>query len=159
MLQKIKGNLGRQEKGLEVLSSLLAEEFSQLTSRDPQSVTRTEFSIHELLRQLAVERVELRTFVREMEPAAERLTEVLDGLDPDEARDVREVLALVDLKEQAAAVQTEKNARMAYALALQGRTLLEFIQKRITPENKDTYSSSGRFRKPGTQGALLSGRL
>jgi len=159
MLQKIRGNLRRQEKGLEVLSSLLTEEFSQLTGRDPQAVTKTEFSIHELIRQLAAERLELRTFVQEMAPSGEKLADVLDGFDPDETEDVREVIALVDVKEQAVAVQAEKNARMAYALAVQGRNMLDFIQKKIIPENKDTYSSSGRFRKPGTQGALLSGRL
>ncbi|MDY7001584.1 MAG: flagellar export chaperone FlgN [Thermodesulfobacteriota bacterium] len=159
MLQKIKGNLRRQEKGLEVLFSLLEEEFSQLTGRNPQAVTKTEFSIHELIRQLAAERLELRAFVREMAPSGEKLTDILDGFDEAEAKDVREVLAYVDAKEQAVAVQAEKNARMAYALAIQGRNMLDFIQKKIIPDNKDTYSSSGRFRKPGTQGALLSGRL
>jgi len=159
MLQKIRGNLRRQEKGLEVLSSLLTEEFSQLTGRDPQAVTKTEFSIHELIRQLAVERLELKAFVQETAPSGERLTDILDGFDEAGTKDVRELLALIDGREQAVAVQAEKTARMAYALAAQGRNMIDFIQEKIIPENKDTYSSSGRFRKPGTQGALLSGRL
>ena len=159
MLHRIKGNLRRQEKGLEVLSSLLAEEFSQLTGRHPQAVTEIEFSVHELLRQLAVERMELRALVREMVPGAERLRDILDGLDPEEAADLRQTLARLDAKEQDVAVQAEKNAHMAYALAVQGRNILEFLREKIIPENKDTYSSSGRFQNPRPQGVLLSGRL
>ena len=57
MFAQIQGNLNRQLKGLELLVSLMEEEFELLCNRDTDAVATLEFSIHELLRQLAVERV------------------------------------------------------------------------------------------------------
>ena len=56
MYDIILGNLDRQARALKLLSSLLEEEFSLLVSRDTNAIMAQEFSIHELLRQLAVEK-------------------------------------------------------------------------------------------------------
>ena len=64
MYSRIKANLTRQGRGMDLLQDLLQEEFSHLRDRDPDSATRLEFSIHELIRQLAVERVDLKKLVK-----------------------------------------------------------------------------------------------
>ena len=60
MYTKIRANLFRQVKGLELLHSLLEEEFTSLLERNVEEVSSLEFSIHELMRQLLVERMEIR---------------------------------------------------------------------------------------------------
>lgn len=56
MYNVILGNLDRQAKALNLLSSLQEEEFSLLVRRDTDAIMAQEFSIHELLRQIAVEK-------------------------------------------------------------------------------------------------------
>ena len=56
MYDVILGNLDRQARALKLLSSLLEEEFSLLVKRDTDAIMAQEFSIHELLRQLAGEK-------------------------------------------------------------------------------------------------------
>lgn len=48
--------LTAQAKALNLLSSLQEEEFSLLVRRDTDAIMAQEFSIHELLRQIAVEK-------------------------------------------------------------------------------------------------------
>ena len=56
MYSLIYGNLDRQAKALTLLGELLDEEFSLLLKHETEAVMGLEFSIHELLRQLAVEK-------------------------------------------------------------------------------------------------------
>ena len=59
MYAHIHGNLFRQLQGFKLLCSLLNEEFEGLTARHLDDVATLEFSIHELMRQLFVERQKL----------------------------------------------------------------------------------------------------
>ena len=60
MIERILSNLGRQHGAVRLLEVLLSEEFSHLSERNPGAVASVEFSIQELLRQLAVERRSLQ---------------------------------------------------------------------------------------------------
>ena len=56
MFANIQDTLNRQDKALDLMKELLQEEFSLLMKRDTDAVMTIEFSIHELLRQLATEK-------------------------------------------------------------------------------------------------------
>ena len=60
MYDTIRGNLDRQAKGLNLLGQLLDEEFSLLMDRRTDEIMSLEFSIHELVRQLADEKLHIR---------------------------------------------------------------------------------------------------
>jgi hypothetical protein len=156
-LTRAAGNLHRQHQALAVLFGLLGEEFAQLTAREPQSVSRTELSLQELLRQLAREKEDLRAIVLSTWPGARRMRDVLPLLPQESAGVLAAVLAEVDRREQACSVQAEKNTILAGALADQNRKLLEFLHKEIQPV-RETYSMRGRPAAGRTQPSILSGR-
>lgn len=158
MLERIKANLHRQEKGLLLLSTLLEEEFTHLTGRDPKAVTGCEFSIQELIKQLAVERLDLKGMVATMVPDATSLKDLIRSMNPEETQGFEAFLLFVDTLEQKCAVLAEKNSRMAFALAEQSRNMLEFIHKQIQPKNKDTYAKNGRYQNHRPEAALFRGR-
>ena len=56
MQKQIMGSLTRQSKALELLESLLGQELRLLKKDAPRAVAGLEFSIQDLLRQIAVER-------------------------------------------------------------------------------------------------------
>ncbi|MBU1003267.1 MAG: flagellar export chaperone FlgN [Proteobacteria bacterium] len=158
MLERIKANLHRQEKGLLLLSSLLEEEFTHLTGRDPKAVTGCEFSIQELIKQLAGERLELKGMVSTVAPEATSLRDLIPTLDVDDAQGFEAFLLFVDTLEQKCAILAEKNSRMAFALAEQSKNMLDFIHKQIQPKNKDTYAKNGRYQNHRPEAALFRGR-
>ena len=77
--EHIRGNLIRQQKGMELLRSLLEEEFSLLREGKTEDVVALEFSIHELLRQLAEERVAMRAIMQ-----GTRVAEYAGMLEPEQ---------------------------------------------------------------------------
>ncbi|WP_461210501.1 flagellar export chaperone FlgN [Desulfocurvus sp. DL9XJH121] len=158
MLDRITDNIRRQLKGLELLSTLLEEEFACLTGRDPQAVTGCEFSIQELLRQLAVERMTLKGMVKDVAPEARSLRDLEAVVAPEAAAEFSSLLDRVDPLEQRCAVQAEKNSRIAFALADQSRGLLEYMHKKIQPKCQDTYAKNGRFQDHRPEAAILRGR-
>lgn len=158
MLDRINENIRRQYKGLELLSSLLEEEFSFLTGRDPRAVTGCEFSIQELLRQLAVERLDLKAMVKAVAPEAGNLRDLAGALQGAEAEAFGVLLARVDAMEQQCAVQAEKNSRLAFGLAEQSKGLLEFMHKQIQPKHEDTYAKNGRYQGHRPEAAIFRGR-
>ena len=56
MYQIISESLTRQERALALLHDLLEEEYQTLLKRDANAIASLEFSIQELIRQLAVEK-------------------------------------------------------------------------------------------------------
>ena len=160
MYSRITANLTRQGRGMDLLLDLLGEEFSHLKHRDPDSATRLEFSIHELIRQLTVERLELRGFVQEISPGAKRLNDLGASLDPETADAFKVLLADLDAKEQACAIQAEKNGEMALAMLDQSRSLLEFMTQQIQPKADPVYSAKGRYgRTVKPQAAIFRGAM
>ena len=154
MYDLIQGNLTRQFKALELLKSLLEEEFGFLVERDTDSVSNLEFSIHELLRQIVVERVELKNTMQET-----KLLEYADMLPEDEGADVRKMFHLIDALEQHCSKQAARNAELSLALLDQSQALLVFLHEQISPRQENTYSARGRYREERPSAALITGRL
>lgn len=158
MLERLHANLLRQEKALEYLNTLLEEEFAQLAGRDPEGVVSTEFCIHELLRQIAVERMELKRMSAEIVPGSKNIRQLLAALDHEAAARLRKVVDRADAKEQKAAVTAERNAYMARGLMEQSRSMLEFLHKAVQPKNANTYGLGGRLSNTRPQAAIMDGR-
>ena len=153
MFAQIQGNLNRQLTGLELLVSLMEEEFELLCNRDTDAVATLEFSIHELLRQLAVERVELKSSMQG--------TAVLEyaGLLPDEeGQEVRRLYHIIDALEQRCSRQATLNTEISLALLDQSQALLTFLYTQISQQPVHLYSSAGRIRQDRPSAAIYSGR-
>lgn len=159
MLRLIEENLVRQNKAMMLMFFLLEEEFARLTKLSPQSVSRIELSIQELMRQVAAERASLRNMVRRVEPSAKRVFELFPSLKPDVVETFQELLGRLDDTEQKCAVQASKNGEMARALFEQSKGLLDFMHNQIKPKNTSAYARSGRFAQAPSSARLLSGRL
>ena len=160
MHTRIKQNLTRQDKAFMLLKVMLDEEFLLLRNRDPQAVTRVEFSIHELLRQIAEERESLKAMLsgrRVLEYAAS-LPPELD--DPEaESREMQGLLKAIDAREQDCARQAERNAELVLGLMDQGKSLLDFLHEQVAPKKKETYSAKGRYTERAQSGNLIRGAL
>lgn len=158
MHERITANLHRQNKALALLLSLLEEEFSLLRERRAPEISRIEFSIQELLRQIAAERAGLKALVAAARPGARRLADLLPGLPENQAAPLRAALAGADRAEQACAVQAEKNTIMAQALAEQSRSLLDYLHREIQPKGAGTYSGLGRYAQRRPEAVILERR-
>ncbi|MFV0347203.1 MAG: flagellar protein FlgN [Halodesulfovibrio sp.] len=154
MFEYTHGNLVRQFKGMQVLELLIEEEFAQLRNNKPQEITATEFAIHELMRQLAVERLELRKML-----GGKRLSEVMPLLSEDQQTVLNALLGELDALEQRCARQASVNAKLALALHDQSQTLLDYIQEQIKPKNQNTYGKKGRYAQTRPEATLIQGRL
>ncbi len=154
MFDLIQGNLTRQFKGLELLHSLLEEEFGLLQARDTDAVATLEFSIHELLRQIAVERVDLKNYMQET-----KLREYADMIPEEEGNEIKRLLHLIDALEQRCARQASHNTELSLALLDQSQSLLTYLHEQIAPRRENTYGASGRYRTERPAAALISGRL
>ncbi|NJB66980.1 hypothetical protein GGQ74_000620 [Desulfobaculum xiamenense] len=159
MQSRIRDNMHRQAGALKVLFGLLEEEFACLTGRDPQAVTGIELSVQELLRQVAMERVALRKLVVATVPGAQNMADFVATLPQEDRGEFERLLREADEREQACAVQAEKNAQLAYALVEQSRGMLDFMHRQIQPKDTTTYGRSGRYAQHHPQAALLRGRL
>jgi hypothetical protein len=159
MIRLIEENLVRQNKAMLLMFFLLEEEFSRLTQLKPQSVSQVELSIQELMRQVAAERLSLRRMVARVEPSAQRVRDILPGLDREEAEAIKDLLARLDETEQKCGVQAAKNQQLAMALFDQSKGLLDFMHNQIKPKSTMTYGRTARFAKGINDARLLSGRL
>ena len=159
MIRLIEENLVRQNKAMLLMFLLLEEEFSRLTQLKPQSVSRVELSIQELMRQVAAERASLRRMVAKVEPSAQRVRDILPGLDKEQAESLNQLLERLDQAEQNCGVQASKNQQMAMALFDQSKGLLDFMHNQIKPKSTTTYGRTARYAKGINDARLLSGRL
>lgn len=154
MYDLIHGNLNRQFKGLELLHALLEEEFDILRQRDTDAVTSLEFSIHELLRQIAVERLDLKNIMQ-----GTTLKEYAGLLPDEEGIEVHRLYHLIDALEQRCSRQATYNTELSLALLDQSQSLLVFLHNQIAPQHSLCYSSGGRLREDRPAAAIYSGRF
>lgn len=160
MLGIIQENLTRQLRALELLSSLLQEEFAQLRDRKPHEVSALEISIQELMRQLAAERKSLRRAIAAWRPGMARVREVMMTLTPEEAAGLNQLLHGLDRAEQACAMQADMNRQLVMGLYDQSMKLLKRLQQAIEPGRADVYSRRGCFAKTRqAQASVFRGRL
>ncbi|WP_243361684.1 flagellar export chaperone FlgN [Fundidesulfovibrio terrae] len=157
MTQRILENLSRQYQALKVLNHLQEEEFTHLKEFRPQSVGALEFSIHELMRQLMVERQDVRRMVREVNPGAARLAD-LSELFGEQWGKAQALLDQIDRLEQVCAKQAEKSYTLALALYDQSSGYVDFFKDKLTPV-KHSYGRQGVFAKTKPAPAMLRGAL
>ena len=149
----IRGNLVRQQKGMELLLSLLEEEFSLLQEHQTEDVVALEFSIHELLRQLADERMEIKNIMQNT-----RLTEYADMLEEEHCAEIKALIKGIDNAEQKSARQAGHNTRLSLALLDQSQGLLDYLYEQVAPKNEVVYGRKGGYQAHRSCPTLLSGR-
>ena len=160
MYASLHASLHRQAKALELLCQLLEEEYGILLSRRADDVAGLEFSIQELIRQLAVEKVTVITAmngVRVTDYAAE-----LCAAPGREAEGValHDLVRAVDKAAQRASRQASRNSQLALALLDQSSRSLQALTRQALPVPADTYGRKGGMRaRAHPQAAFISGRL
>ena len=154
MYDLIHSNLTRQFKGLELLVSLLEEEFDLLCKRDTDAVATLEFSVHELLRQIAQERDTLKKSIE-----GSTLKEYAGMLPDEQSAETLRLYHLIDALEQRCSRQASYNTELSLALMDQSQSLLVHLHRQITPRQPDRYGAGGRMVKERPQAAIYSGRL
>lgn len=155
MFTIICGNLSRQIKALDLLKSLLEEEFALLKLNKIDQITTIELSIHELLRQLANERdstVRLLGGGKVLDFAQMRPLE--------EREELERLFAELAKAEKVTTRQSKLNAKVSLALLRQGEGLLKELTTAVAPRSLAKYSSKGVYSKDDRPDAMLiSGRL
>lgn len=154
MYSQIIGNLTRQAKALELLERLQLEEFDLLMARNSAGVSALEFSVHELLRQIAVEREDLKAAMQGI-----RVNEYAEMLADEERTQVHRVLAVIDVAEQRCARQAEKNTTLSLALLDQSHDLMNTLHSHITPKEQVVYGAKGGYATHRPAASIFSGRL
>lgn len=158
MIARIVSNLERQLRAVELLEALQKEEFSYLAARNPGGVASIEFSLQELLRQLAAERRSLHRVYAEMDPQASRLTQVIDRFDPSSRERAEALYKSIDVIEQRCAKQATRNYAMALGLYDVAKGSMDTLQRLLIPK-KSVYGSTGRIASATPSPGLINGRL
>lgn len=155
MYQIIHESLARQDKALALLHDLLEEEYGILRSRNTDGVAALEFSIQELIRQIAVEKtLVIRTL------AGQRVSEYAAGLPEEQGGALLTLFASVDAGEQQVSRQASRNAQLSLALLDQSTRTLQTLTSQAAPPRAGVYGRRGGMRhEMHPQAALISGRL
>ncbi|MBQ7618127.1 MAG: flagellar export chaperone FlgN [Desulfovibrio sp.] len=154
MYQLILASLSRQEKGLELLQTLLEQEYRLICQRKMDLVSHLEFSIQELIRQLVVE----KEFVMER-LCGTPLRTYAEGLSLPERTPLLETLLLLDDIEQKTSRQASRNSQLALALLDQNARSMQTLFDQALPQRTLVYGRKGAMQQVAEQGALISGRL
>ncbi len=155
MFQQIGGSLYRQARALELLKSLMQEEFSFLTSNNIDKITEIEFSIHALLRQIADE----KEFVIKSLGGG-KVMDFAQMLPEDQQVQLQNLFKDVDRAEQACAKQASFNAEVSLAMIDQGERLMKELTRLATPKKPQVYGKKGAYQQNVRPDAMLiSGRL
>ena len=154
MFDIIYGNLDRQTRGFALLHSLLREEYELLCERKVEDVMVLELSIHELIRQLAVEKQEVRTLL-----GGGKLLDYAAMLDEEQGSALRELWQLADDYEQICARQATQNCQISLALLDVSKDMLDYLHSRVLPPQQSAYDRGGVYTRPRPDATLISGRL
>lgn len=155
MHNAIYGSLSRQGKALGLLRDILEEEYHCLLNRDTDAVVSLEFSVQELIRQLAVEKTSVIKRLGGM-----RAREYADMLPDNLGAALRELLQQIDASEQGVSRQASRNTNLSLALLDQSSRTLQALTSQAMPPKAETYGRRGGMSvQRQTQAALISGRL
>jgi hypothetical protein len=147
-------NLDRQSRGFALLHQLLREEYDLIRVRQAEDVVALEFSIHELLRQLAVERQEARSLL-----GGGRVVDYAAMLDAAQGEPLLELRRIIDDYEQVCARQATRNCELSLALLDMSKELADFLHARLVPPARTAYSREGVYTHGSPEAMLISGRL
>ncbi len=154
MYYRIHEALQRQKQAMQLLVDLLEEEYALLRKRETQEVVSLEMSIHELIRQLAVEKIG----VKEMLDGG-RLKVYVTLLPEEQGENLLALYKHIDANEQKAARMASRNAQLSLALLDQSQRIMQELHSQITPKDGLTYGRRGSMGRRRPQAALISGRL
>ena len=155
MHERILFGLHRQQKAMELLQGLLVEEFDLLVTRNAEAVVQLEFSIHELLRQIASEKTQTMRLLD-----GQKARDYAHTLAEDAREAMLDLLKSLDDCEQRCARQATQNTDLSLGLLDQSRALVNTLHAQISPKTGNTYGKRGamsNIRRPDA--ALLEGRL
>lgn len=155
MLPRIQESLHRQEKALELLRDLLEEEYEMLLARQTKAVASLEFSIQELIRQLAVEKA---LVIRSLD--GEKVLDFAARQPREHNETLQKLYKSIDDGEQRVSRQASRNAQLSLALLDQSTRTLQALTSQAAPPMAGIYSRHGDMRyELHPQAALISGRL
>ena len=156
MYQNIHDSLFRQHKALQLLEELVREDYGVLRQRDTAAIAALQFSIQELIRQIAAEK---SSVVAEL--AGTTVLDYASMLPEEEGEALRDLFRQVDEAEQETARQASRNAQFSLALLDQSSRNLLALTSQVVPHRLETYSRQGSLmrRNRHPQAAILSGRL
>ncbi len=155
MYDNIYGSLSRQLKALELLKSLMEEEYSLLITNQVDKITSVEFSIHELLRQLADEKEKVISSL-----GGGRVMNYAQMLPEEQKVALEKLYNAVDVAEQQCARRASRNTEISLALLKQGEVLLKELTKAVTPKTPQGYGKKGAYTTASRpEAVLISGRL
>lgn len=155
MYQRIRESLNRQDKALCLLRDLLEEEYGILLGRDTKAIASLEFSIQELIRQIAVEKA---LVIRSLN--GKRVMEFAQTLPEENSKQLEALFQAVDAGEQIVSRQASKNAQLSLALLDQSTQTLQALTSQVVPPLSGVYGRTGDLRHQlHPQAALISGRL
>lgn len=154
MFSILESTLTRQNQAMDLMHGLLQEEFSLLMQRDTDAIMTLEFSIHELLRQLASEKESIISFL-----GGGKLRDYAQMLPEDKKMVILYLWHQIDKKEQACAKQASRNTQLSLGLLDQSKELLDYLHERMIPPQKTVYSRKGVYAQPRPQPSLIEGRF
>lgn len=155
MYQIISESLKRQERSLALLHDLLEEEYQTLLKRDASAIASLEFSIQELIRQLAVEK---SLVIKSL--AGKRVLEYAESLSEEEGDTMKALFHAIDRNEQQVSRLASRNAQLSLGLLDQSTFTLQALTSEAVPPRAGTYGrKGGMLYELHPQAALISGRL
>ncbi len=155
MYKRIHDILIRQQNGLNLLINLIDEEYAALRERKTDDVVALEFSIHELIRQLSVEKEAIRSILN-----GGKLKHYIELLPENQGNTLSEIFKSIDRAEQRASRNASRNAQLSLALLDQSQKLMQELHGQLIPKTAPTYGRRGymgQAQRP--EAALISGRL
>lgn len=154
----VRSALIRQKKAMELLLSLLKEEYEALKENQPQNASSLEFSVQELLRQMFQEKEEMVSFVQRT--GFNRLSEYLSCMEESEAERCSDLIQEIQKEEDKVSAQAVKNVGIARALAEQSSNLARYFFEQTVPRQEETYSAQGTWYENANRSSrFLRGRL
>ncbi|MDR1776328.1 MAG: flagellar protein FlgN [Desulfovibrio sp.] len=155
MRQIILESLTRQSRGLALLRDLLEEEYRSLLSRKTDEIASLEFSIQELIRQLAVE----KSLVNKSLGGC-KVVDYASMLPEEQALPLKALFQNIDESEQYVSRLASRNAQLSLALLDQSTRTLNALTGYALPPKANTYGRKGGMNFiPRPEAALISGRL
>lgn len=154
MFQRIHDTLHRQQQALAVLGDLLEEEYQLLLQHNTQAVVALEFSIHELIRQIANEKAGIIRML-----GGGKVLHYAEMLPEEDGQKIRDLFNGIDRGEQRSSRQASINTELSLALLDQSQATLTELHTQVVPKNSLTYGKRGAMDNHRPQASLISGRL
>jgi len=154
MYTLIRGNLDRQARALNLLHTLQEEEISLLVARRTDEIMKLEFSIHELLRQIAAEKEDV---IRRL--GGGKVRDYAQMLPAEQKSELLDLWQCIDDAEQRCAKQATRNKKLSLGLLDQSKSVMDYLHSRLIPPHREAYSRTGCYTRPHPQAALISGHL